>query len=370
MPSFGRRLILSRRHLVLAAVVLAVAYQGMAAAAPAIIDTVAGTGLAGFSGDGGPATAARLNQPRLVAADAIGNLYIADTGNNRIRKLDTGGRITTIGGTGAGGYSGDGGPAVLARFRTPHGVALDAAGDVYVADSANQRVRKIDAAGIVTTVAGTGTAGYNGDGIAATAAKLRYPKGVEVGSDDTLYIADNNNNRVRSVDPAGKIHTFAGTGAAGFSGDGGPATSARLNQPRNLAFGPDGALDIADQVNHRIRRVAPDGTITTVAGDGSTTASGDDGLAVDAGLGLPDDVAVDAAGNVYVADETANAVRRVDAGGVITRFAGTGAAGFTGDGGPPDKAQLNAPHGVTFDPATATILIADTGNNLIRRVAG
>ncbi|MGH9035110.1 MAG: DUF7594 domain-containing protein, partial [Acidimicrobiia bacterium] len=210
--------------------------------AAGIITTVAGTGSSGFSGDGGPATSARLKGPRTLDADRHGNLYIVDTVNNRVRRVDTAGRITTFAGTGSAGFSGDGGPATAARLDTPHGIAVDGAGNVFIADPPNQRIRKVDTTGRITTVAGNGSSGYNGDGIPATSARLKYPKGVEIGPNGLLYIADNNNHRVRVVDAAGLIHTVAGTGSSGFSGDGGPATAARLGEPRNIDFGPDGSL--------------------------------------------------------------------------------------------------------------------------------
>jgi sugar lactone lactonase YvrE len=289
-----------------------------------------------------------------MAADAAGNVYIVDTDNNRIRRVDTQGVITTIGGTGAAGYSGDGGPATQARFNTPHGIASDRAGNVYVADPPNQRIRRIDATtGIVTTVAGTGSGGFSGDGGPATSARLNYPKGAEIAPDGSLYIADNNNHRVRRVDlRTGVITTVAGTGTAGFSGDGGPATAARLNEPRNIALDSAGRLYIVDQNNGRIRRVDADGRISTFA----------------AGFSMPRDVAVDGGGNVYVADETANRIRRVDPAGTVHDFAGTGSAGLSGDGGPADTARIKGPRGVAYDAASGTVLIGDTGNSRIRTV--
>jgi sugar lactone lactonase YvrE len=289
-----------------------------------------------------------------MAADAAGNVYIVDTYNNRIRRVDTGGVITTIGGTGSAGYGGDGGPATNARFNNPHGIASDPGGNVYVADPPNERIRRIDVnTGIVTTVAGNGSGGFGGDGGPATAARLNYPKGVEIAPDGSLYIADNNNHRVRRVDlGTGIIATVAGTGTAGFSGDGGPATAARLDEPRNIAFDSAGRLYIVDQNNGRIRRVDSDGRISTFA----------------AGFSMPRDVAVDSAGNVYVADETANRIRRVSPSGVVSDFAGTGSAGLSGDGGPAGQARIKGPRGVAFDTADGSVLIGDTGNSRIRVV--
>ena len=230
-----------------------------------IITTVAGTGEIGFSGDGGPATAASLNHPQDLATDAAGNLYIADIFNHRIRKIDTDGIITTIAGTGpiwfdGGGYSGDGGPAVRAYLRRPSNVAVDGYGNVYIADNNNHRIRKVDTAGIITTIAGTGPigfdeGGYSGDDGPAVRARLHSPLGVAVDSTGNLYIADSGNYRVRRIDREGIITTIAGTGERGFSGDGGPASRARLGPPRDVAMGIAGSIYIADSFNHRIRRL-------------------------------------------------------------------------------------------------------------------
>ena len=334
------------------------------------ITSIAGRGgQRGFSGDGGPATAAALRAPRTMEADAQGNLYIVDTENHRLRKVDSAGNITTVAGTGAAGYSGDNGPATAARLDNPHGVAADAAGNVYIADSPNQRIRKISPAGIITTVAGTGSSGYNGDGIQATAARLNYPKGVEVGPDGALYIGDANNHRVRRVDlSTGVITTVAGSGTRGATGDGGPATAARLNTPRNVAFAADGDLFIADDQNFKVRRVdAATGTIFTVAGTGVSGYSGDGGSATGARLNQVRDLAVDGAGNLYIADEKNHRIRRVDTAGIIRTFAGTGVAGFSGDGGPATSARIRAPRGVAVD-RSGRILIGDTANHVIRRV--
>ena len=335
------------------------------------ITTAAGTGgVSGFSGDGGPATSARLRAPRVVEADGNGNLYITDTENHRVRKVDSTGKITTLAGTGAAGHSGDNGPATSAQLKNPHGVAVDAAGNVYIADSPNQRIRKVSPAGIITTVAGTGTSGYNGDNIQATTARLNYPKGVEVGPDGALYIGDANNHRVRRVDlSTGVITTVAGSGVSGSSGDGGAATAARLNTPRNVAFGPDGDLFIADDQNFKVRRVdAVTKTITTVAGTGVAGYGGDGGAATSARLNQVRDVAVDAAGNLYIADEINHRIRWVDTSGVIRTFAGTGVSGFLGDGGAATAARIRGPRGVAVD-RQGRVLIADTGNHAIRRVS-
>ena len=220
-------------------------------------------------GDGGAATAAALMNPGGVAVDAAGTLYIADTDNNRIRKVTTAGVITTVAGNGLAGAGGDGGQAVFASLHSPHGVAVDAAGNLYIADTDNNRIRKVTPAGIITTVAGTGISGHSGDGGPATAARLNYPVGVAVDAAGNLYIADTGNSRIRKVTPAGVITTLAGTGIGGYSGDGGPATAAQLKYPFGVAVDAAGNLYIADSGNNSIRKVTPAGIITTVAGNGT-----------------------------------------------------------------------------------------------------
>jgi sugar lactone lactonase YvrE len=215
--------------------------------------TIAGNGKRGYNGDGIPATEAEFNYPNHLVADDEGNLYIADTGNDRIRKIDTQGIVTTVAGTGIGGYSGDGGPAVKAQIDAPAAIAMDTAGNLFVADFFNHSVRKIDTDGIISTVAGTGEPGYNGDNIPATKAMIGEPCGVAIDADGTIYIGDQVNGRVRAVTPDGIIHTVAGTGQRGYSGDGGPAETALLKNPDIIAFGPDGSLYIPDNRNCAVR---------------------------------------------------------------------------------------------------------------------
>jgi RHS repeat-associated protein len=282
-----------------------------------IIETVAGTGDYGYSGDGGPATAAGLASPRGIALGPDGSLYIADLANHRIRRVGPDGIITTVAGTGSSGYSGDGGPATAARLNYPFGIALGPDGSLYIADTYNKRIRRVGPDGIITTVAGTGVWGYSGDGGPATAAGLASPRGIALGPDGSLYIADLANDRIRRVGQDGIITTVAGKGgygyygASGYSGDGGPATAARLNYPFGIALGPDGSLYIADHYNHRIRRVGQDGIITTVAGTGSSGYSGDGGLATAAQLYFPYGIAFGPDGSLYIADHGNHRIRRV-----------------------------------------------------------
>jgi len=258
------------------------------------LTTVAGTGTGGFSGDGGPATNALLGYPYNLAADSAGNLFIAEYGNHRIRKVDTNGNIMTVAGNGTNGFSGDGGPATNATFLGATGVAMDFVGNLYINDWYNNRVRKVDINGIITTVAGNGNATYSGDGGAATNASLAYPAGVAVDMLGNLYIADRNNHRVRKVDTNGIITTIAGNGIPGHSGDYGAATNASLASPNSLAADAVGNLYIAGYTNYYIRKVDTNGIITTVAGSVHELCF----------------VAVDVAGNLFIDDSLVHQTRR------------------------------------------------------------
>ncbi|WP_207387496.1 protein kinase domain-containing protein [Protofrankia symbiont of Coriaria myrtifolia] len=335
---------------------------------PATIITVAGTGVAGFSGDNGPATAADLSKPDDPLVDNTGAVYFTDTGNNRIRRIGADGIITTVAGTGTYGFSGDNGPAAQAHFATPTDVARDRAGNLYIADTDNNRIRRINVVGTVTTVAGTGTPGYSGDGGPATAAQLAKPTSVLVDADGTLYIADTGNHRIRRIGTNDVITTVAGSGTSGYSGDGGPATAAQLARPGGLAADTAGNLYIADNANNRIRRVSSDGVIITVAGSGTSGYSGDGGPATAAQLANPGSVAVTDDGRVYIADTDNNRVRRVDADGVITTVAGSDEAGYSGDGGPATAARLCEPNGLGLDTTERLLYITDNCNDRIRRV--
>ena len=345
--------------------------EGMTLEPVGVIETLAGTGAAGYGGDGGPAFQASFRFPRAVAADAAGNLYIADSGDHRIRKIDSEGTITTVAGTGEAGYGGDGGPATLARLDHPDGVAVDGAGNVYIADSENHRIRKIDTLGIITTFAGTGIRGYRGDGGPAAGAQLSFPAGVAVDGEGTAYVADSWNHRVRKVDREGTITTLAGRGFRGYAGSGGPAAQAALANPMGVSVDTEGNVYVADTWNHRVRRIDGSGIISTLGGSGRDGDSGDGRKASIASLGYPAAVAADPGGNLYVISysfATANRrVRRIDREGLIEAFAGTGGTGYGGDHGPAVDARLDYPMGVAAD-TQGNIYIADAHNARIRVV--
>ncbi|MFE4667234.1 RICIN domain-containing protein [Streptomyces sp. NPDC056716] len=331
------------------------------------INTVAGNGTAGFSGDGGLATAAQLNRPYGIAVDRNGTVYFSDYINHRVRKIATDGRISTVAGNGTAGFRGDGGPAVAGQLNCPREVAVDGAGNLYIADSGNHRVRRVAADGVISTVVGSGTGGFGGDGGPATAAQLNLPLGVTAAGDGVLHIADYYNHRIRRVAADGVISTVAGNGTGGFAGDGGPATAARLNAPYGVAVDGAGNLYIADSNNHRVRRVAADGVMSTVAGNGTAGFAGDGGPATAAQLNLPLAVVADSTGALWITDHRNHRVRKVTADGKMSTAVGTGTAGFGGDGGPAASAQVNAVYGLAVD-SVDTLYLADHVNNRVRKI--
>jgi sugar lactone lactonase YvrE len=325
------------------------------------VTTVAG-GAAGFSGDGGPATASRLALPIQVAADGTGNIFIADRGNYRVRRVSAGGIIDTVAGT-----SDDGRSASLAQLNFPNVIAVDGAGNLFIADTDSQRIRVVNSDGVITTIAGNGSWGFSGDNGAAVSAQLNYPAAIAVDAAGNLFITDTNNHRIRKITPNGTISTVVGNGRQGSGGDGGPASRAAMNYPRGIAVDGTGNLYIADTDNHRIRKVDSSGTISTLAGNGTAGSSGDGGAATDAQLAFPVGVTVDGAGDLFIADSLNNRIRKVTPDGIITTVAGSGAYGFRGDGGPATSASLAYPNGVAVD-AAGNLFIADTANQRIRKV--
>lgn len=333
-----------------------------------VIVTYAGSSVAGFGGDGAAATNAKLGEPTGVAMDKKGNLFIADQLEGRIRKVDHAGIITTVAGSGGpAGYNGDAMPATDALLNWPEGVAVDKTGNVYIADQNNQRIRKVDTSGIITSIAGMGSIGYAGDGGPATAAKLYNPADVAVDSAGNVYFVDQDNQAMRRISPAGIITTMAGNGTPGFSGDNGPATAAQLNFPQGIAVDSMGNIYIADFYNRRIRKVsAATGIITTVAG-GGPGPYGDNGPATAAVISDASAVGIDHKGNIYIADFYSYVVRKVDTAGIITTIAGNRTEGYSGDCGPATLAQLSVLQGLTTD-ADGNVYIADFSNSRVREV--
>jgi len=362
--------------------------------ASGVINTIAGTGTAGYSGDGGAATSAKLNYPYGLAVDVSGNINFADSSNNVIRKITAStGDISTVAGTGTGGYSGDGGAATSAKLSAPKAVAVDSSGNLYIADMSNNRIRMVTAStGDISTIAGDGVAGSGGDNGLAVNAKLNLPMGVAVDSSGNVYIADYENNYVRKWSPATHdISAYAGyqytatiMSPGGFSGNNVAATSAELYAPIGLAIDSSGNLFIADSANQRIRAVYASGTIPnvssptagniyTVAGDGTGGFSGDGASATSGEIYYPSGVAVDPSGNLYIADTDNQRIRLVVAStGYISTVAGDGTSGFSGDGGAATSAEMGKP-GYSGVPAVAVdasynFYIADGVNNRIRAV--
>jgi sugar lactone lactonase YvrE len=357
----------------LAGAVISATVVGMAsgamAASTGTISTIVGNGTPGSSGNGGPATSATLGSPFAVAYDRSGNLYVGDIDAFVVRKISPAGTITAFAGTGTTGYSGDGGAATLAAISRVDSIVVDGVGNVYLADYDNNVVRKVTPAGVISTFAGTGVAGPLGDGTLATLAQLHAPSGLAIDSTGRIVIADYLNSKVRRVATNGIISSIAGTGVSGSSGDGGPATAALLHQPISVAFDANQNLLISDAGAMNIRRVSPAGVISTFAGTGVAGSTGDGGPATAATLRFPSGIAVDNAGSVFVADTSASNVRRIGANGVISTVAGTGTSGFNGDGQPATKATFGSPYGVAISP-TSDLVIADGANHRVRSVAG
>ncbi len=329
------------------------------------IVTVAGDGARGFNGDNISATSASLSQPNDVAIDRYGNIYIADS--NRVRKVNTAGVITTVAGNGTTGFSGDNGPAIDAELYGLVGIIVDRFGNLYITEWGNDRIRKVDSTGIITTIAGNGTYGYNGDNIAATTAEIYAPTGIITDDEGNIIFSDVGNHRVRKINTTGIISTIAGTGAPGFSGDSGAATNAELKDPSFLCINSSGDIYVADWGDYRVRKINTAGIITTVAGTGASGYTGDNGPAIAATLGHPLGVAIDTSGNLFIADQSNNVIRKVNTSGTISTIAGTDTAGYSGDNGPAIDAELNGPNGEAVD-SWGNLYINDPYNNRIRKI--
>jgi len=332
-----------------------------------IINTVAGKGTAGYGSDGIEATMAELNNPYGVVVDDSGKIYISDKGNNAIRRVNKG-IISRLAGSGVAGYGGDGGPATIAKLNSPDGIAFDTGKNIYIADYNNNVIRKVNAKGIIFTVAGNNTLGFMGDGAAATMAELSSPTAVAVDAAGNLYIADEGNNRIRKVDITGTITTIAGNGSGVYTGDGIAATTAGLNTPSGVAVDGSGNIFVVVQGDNRICMINTSGIITTVAGNGGIGGyTGDGGPATNAELDFPESVSVDGFDNLFIADRNNNTIRKVSS-GIITTVAGNDSAGYNGDNRAATTAMLYNPHTAVVD-TSGRIFIADGANNRIRMVA-
>ncbi|GAA4467069.1 hypothetical protein GCM10023093_22250 [Nemorincola caseinilytica] len=334
------------------------------------ITTVAGNGTSTFSGDGVQATATAVSQPYDVGMDTYGNLYIGNVGNNRIRKVDPTGIITTVAGTGVAGYNGDGIMATTAQLNFPYGMAVSTFGSIVITDMNNDRVRLINNEGsLISTIAGTGVAGYSGDGGPAIAAKINKPQGIFWDSAGNVYFSDAHNNRVRKVGIDGIITTIGGNGTATSGGDGGPATAAGINHPSGLAVDKAGNIYVAEMMGDRIRKISASGIITTIAGTGVWGYSGDGGAATLAMIKRPKGVCIDKLGNIIIADTDNQKIRKIDINtGIISNIAGgSSVAGYSGDGGPATAAQLNFHQGIYVD-TFGNLYAGDCLNNRVRKI--
>jgi DNA-binding beta-propeller fold protein YncE len=339
----------------------------------ALIFTIVGTGEAGYTGDGDLARRAGLNQPFDVVLDRQGNLYFSEAHNHCVRRVEcSSGLIITVAGTGKEGYSGDGGLALQAQLNSPYGIALDPANNLYIVDRLNACVRMVEATtGIIRTIAGTGQPGYSGDGGPALQAQLQEPNDIVLDGQGRAFIADVRDHRVRLVDlTSGVISTYAGIGEAGAGGDGGPASRATLLGPRALAFNSTGDLYICLRNDHKVRKVDKrTGIIRAIAGTGEQGYSGDRGPALQATFNGPKEIAIDGQDNIFLVDTENHCIRRIEAAsGLVTTVAGTGQAGGHGDGGPATAARLKRPHGACVDE-DGNVYVGDSENHRVRFVA-
>ncbi len=332
------------------------------------ISTIAGTPAAfGYTGDGGPAISAKFYGPYGVASDRQGNIYIADAFYQVVRKVSTTGIITTFAGNGVQGFSGDGGPASSAQLDTPYGLIVDTLGNVYIGDIGNNRIRKVSTSGIITTIAGTGVMGFSGDGGPASSAQISMAYRLAVDESGNLFFPDYLNNRIRKISNTGIITTIAGNGVSGNSGDGGPAIAASTDPPYAITVDVLGNVYFSNYFTHYIRKISTTGIITTIAGTGTSGFSGNGGPAISAQLNNPEGLKADACGNLFIAESGNFIVRKINAAGIISTVAGNNTSGFSGDGGLATAASMQYAMDIALDSA-GNLYIADHDNYVIRKV--
>jgi uncharacterized protein (TIGR03437 family) len=335
------------RNFLLKSLIVVLGLPSLALAQFYQISTIAGSGRLQFGGAGGPGTSAQLVLPQFVVVDTAGNVLVSDAYYSQVFSIAPNGTIKVIAGTGTAGFSGGGGPAISAQLNAPAGLALDSAGNLYIADQGNNRVRKVTPAGIITSIAGNGNPGVSGDGGLATAAAIGAAQHLAFDTAGNLYISQPNDNVVRVISPAGTINTFAGNGKPGFAGDGGPAVNAMFSEPDGLGVDGVGNVYVADRQNDRIRKINPQGTITTVAGSPKQGFSGDGGPATSATLSEPESVALASDGTLYIADTNNFRIRTVNlTTGIIRTVAGGGTSYLDGAA---SQAELEFPFGISFD---------------------
>jgi large repetitive protein len=330
------------------------------------ISTIAGNGTLGHSGDGSAATLATLNAPTGITFDPSGNLYIAEYSGHYIRKVNNAGTISTIAGTGTASSTGDGSAATSATLNQPTGLAFDASGNLYIAELGGNRIRKINTSGTISTIAGTGTASSTGDGGAATSATINQPTDLAFDASGNLYISESGGNRIRKINTSGIISTIAGTGAASSTGDGSAATSATLNTPAGLVFDASGNLYIAENAGQRVRMINTSGDISTIAGTGTAGSTGDGASATSATIKYPRALAFDASGNLFIATENGSRVRKINTSGIISTFAGTGSYAYSGDGGAANAAAFKTPFSLAF--YSGNLYVADLNAYVVRKI--
>ena len=331
------------------------------------IATIIGTGTASSTGDGGAATSATIDGPYAAVGDVSGNIYVAEAVGCRVRKIAPTGTVTTFAGTGTCSTTGDGGAATSATIAAPNGLAIGTDGSVYISDGSANRVRKVSPAGTMSTYAGTGTASSTGDGGAATSATINSPRGITVDQAGNLYLTESSGNRVRKVTASGTISTIIGNGTASSTGDTGAATSATINGPRDVYVAYDGSIYISDYGSCRVRKISTAGIVTTAVGTGTCSSTGDSGLATAATVDGPKGLTGDAIGNLYISEFDGCRIRRVDRNGTITTISGTGTNSSSGDGGAASSAALQTPYGISVDQA-GRLLIAEEGNSSGTRI--